>query len=287
MKSFTQKLIELRITLAQDSFGGKGNTKIIRQLSCDVEIEKAGLPSKNTAKISVCGMLLHDMEQLTSLSFRLKKTPRNKIAVYAGEEGKGVSLIFSGEITSAFADFNAPDVKFKIEAMTGYFGSITPARPMTYQGGTDVGGIISQLAGDMGYNFKNTGVSVQLSNPVLNGSPMDKAQAAAKAAGADLLVDDDSIILSPRGQGNGEMPGGNTVVLRADTGMIGHPSFDQQGIVVKSLYNPAFRQGGLVRVKSIVPKASGIWRITKLLHKLQNMGPDWHTQLNGAYTDAR
>lgn len=42
MKSFTQKLIELRITLAQGSFGGKGNTKIIRQLSCDVEIEKAG-----------------------------------------------------------------------------------------------------------------------------------------------------------------------------------------------------------------------------------------------------
>lgn len=287
MKSFTQKLLELRITLAEGSFGGKGNTKIINQLACEVEIEKAGLPSKNTAKVSVTGMLLADMEQLTSLSFRLKKTPRNRIAVYVGEEDKGLSLAFSGEITSAFADFNSPDVKFKMEAMTGYFGSITPARPQTFQGGTDAGGIIGNLAGDMGYSFKNNGVTVQLSNPVLGGSPMDKAQAVAKAAGADLLVDDESMILSPRGQGNGETPSGNTVLLQAESGMIGYPSFDQQGIVVKSLYNPAFRFGGLFRVESVVPKASGVWRITKMRHKLQNMGPDWHTSLNGAYTDAR
>lgn len=52
------------------------------------------------------------------------------------------------------------------------------------------------------------------------------------------------------------------------------------------LYAPALVQGGALRVESIVPKASGAWKIISLKHKLQAHYPgatQWHTTVEGAY----
>lgn len=282
MSSFTKKLIEIHFTLGQGAFGGKGNSKIVKGLDCRVEIQKPGLPAKNTLKATVTGMLLEDMEQLTTLSFKALGVEKNKIAVFAGDEKEGVSLVFAGDISNAFANFNAPDIQFQVEAMTGYYPSITPAPPKTYNGETDVGQILETLAKEMGYAFKNNGASVKLENPVLNGSPMEKAQMAAKAAGIDLLLDDETLICGPPGSGNGDTET-NAVLLAKETGLIGYPSFNNQGLVLKSYYNAALKHGGLVRVESIVPKASGTWRITKLSHKLQNMGDTWQSDMETVY----
>ena len=281
MASFTKKLLELHLTLSVGSFGGRGNTKIIKSLAMAVNVKKDGLPSKNSAQATVWGMKPEDMEALTTLAFDPMATEHHKISILAGDEEHGMTQAFAGEVHSAFADFNAgPDIAFKFDCKSGVFPALTPARPQTFQGATGVADIISGLAGEIGYSFKNNGVDVQLSNPVLNGSPMDKMQSAAKAAGIDLLVDDNQVIISPAGQGNGRK---EAVLLNKDTGMIGYPSFNNQGITVKSLYNPAFAQGGLIKVESEVPKATGVWRTTKLAHALQNFDDVWDSALEATY----
>ncbi len=136
--SFTKKLLEAHITLAEGGFNtatGQGaNTKIIR-LGMDVDIQKPGGKEKNKAKVKIFNMPLADMEMLTTLAFKPLQASKNRIAVYAGDEEHGMSLAFSGDIVSAVPNFNAaPDPSFDVECITGYVASITPVPPLTAQG---------------------------------------------------------------------------------------------------------------------------------------------------------
>lgn len=287
MPSFTLKQIEVRITLAAGSFGGKGTEKVINGLPVEVSVSKTGGDEKPSCEVSIGGMSYEDMEQLTTLAFRPLQTRKNLIAIFAGDTENGLSQIFAGEITEAAADFSgAPDVRFNIKAMSGYYPSLMPAGPQTIAGNTGVADIISQQAQVMGYEFRNEGVTTQLSNCILNGSPMQKARAAARQAGATLLIDDRTLVLLPPGKERK----GTTILLSENSGMMGYPSFTSDGISVDAIFNPAFQLGGLVEVQTIVPKASGLWRITKLEHKLQANDPsgtDWTTSIEAVYVSEK
>ena len=68
--------------------------------------------------------------------------------------------------------------------------------------------------------------------------------------------------------------------------MIGYPSFDSNGISVKGLYEPKCKLGGPIRIESVVPKASGLWQISSLSHKLQAGYPgatSWETVVKAVY----
>lgn len=287
MASFTHKIIEVRIILAAGSFGGKGTEKVINGLPVTVEVSKTGGDEKPSCKVSIGGMKYDDMEQLTTLAFRPLQTRKNLISVFAGDEESGLTQVFAGEIASASADFNnAPDVKFDIEAISGLYPSLTPAGPQTIAGDASVADIVQQQAQVMGYGFENNGVTAKLTNTILNGSPMQKARAAANQAGVTLLIDDDKLVLLPPGKERK----GTTILLSDKSGLSGYPSFSSDGITLESLYNPAFQIGGLVEVQSIVPKASGLWRITKLEHKLAAFDPsadDWTSSIEAVYVSEK
>ena len=65
-----QKTIRVTIILAEDEFESGSNTKIIEGLAVTVDVDKAGLPDKNSAKIVFYNMAMKDMEKLTFLAFR-------------------------------------------------------------------------------------------------------------------------------------------------------------------------------------------------------------------------
>ena len=283
MASFTRKQIEVRITLAAGSFGGKGSEKVINGLPVSCEVSKTGGDEKPSCKISIGGMAYSEMEQLTTLAFRPLQTRKNLVAIFAGDTESGLSQVFTGEITQAAADFNnSPDVTFEIEAVTGYYPALMPAGPQTVAGEVAVADLVSQQAQAMGYEFRNEGVTTKLKNTILNGTPMQKARAAARQAGANLLIDDNTLILLPPGKERK----GTTVSLSDKSGLMGYPSFSNEGITLDAIYNPAFQLNGLIEVKSIVPKASGTWRITKLEHKLSANNPgedDWTSSIEAVY----
>lgn len=281
--SFVKRRLEVRITLRAGEFGSGGNTKILTGIPIKAHIEKTGPPDFNKASVEIRGMLYQDMERLSTLAFKPLFNAHNLISVYAGNERDGLSLAFSGEITQASADFNAaPDVSFKIEAMTGYFPAITAAGPSAVNGSQPVADFIGMQARNMGYAFKNEGVTASLSNSIFSGSPLAQARAAANQVGAELLIDDGTVVLLPTG-GNRE---GNAVLLNKDTGMLGYPVISSEGVDVRCLYNERLELGGLIQVESIVPRASGIWRIIKLSHELEAFNPGggpWESKMTAFY----
>ncbi len=287
--SYTIKMLEARITLAKGGFnpgtGQAANTKIIR-LGMDVEISKPGGKEKNKAKVRIYNLPLEDMETLTTLAFAPLKTDQNHIAVYAGDRQNGMTLAFSGDIVSAVPNFNAaPDPTFDCDCITGFVASLTPVPPLTAQGAQDVGNTLQSIAGQMGLTFVNRGVNVSLRNTCWVGGPMEQARQIADAARIALLVDDGEMIIAPPGMLREDV-GASTPLWRGDTGMFGYPSFDSNGISVKGLYEPKCKLGGPIRIESVVPKASGLWQISSLSHKLQAGYPgaaSWETVVKATY----
>ena len=282
---FRHKAIRVQITLGKGAFPGtKDNTYVVDGLGVTVEVEKNGLPDMNKASISISNMMYEKMEQLTMLAFRPLHRARNVVSVFAGEEDQQLDCVFVGEITSAFADYtNAPDIEFQIQAKSGSYPLQMSAAPVSVNGQTSAASLIERFAKEMGYSFKNQGVTVQVRNSVFNGSPLDKAKAVAAQCGIDLLCDDGEIIILPRRA----VRKANVVpLLTPESGLIGYPTFTEKGIKLNAFFNPAFKLKGLVRVESIVPKATGTWRITKLSHSLsayRTDSEDWYSSIEGQW----
>jgi len=274
------KTLKTTIILGEGEFEGGGNTKIIEGLATTVQVTKAGLPEKNSAEVRIQGLKLSDMEQLTFLSFLPGEYRKNHILIEAGDKGGELSVVFKGDITAASADFStAPDVTMKFNALTAGWSVLIADSPTSVQGEATAESLISQFAQQAGFNFVNSGVTESVKNATFNGSPVQKAQAVADEVGCELLMDDETWTIQPW-----DKPRGDAVLLKADSGMIGYPSFTQDGISVECFYNPRLQLGGQIKIESIVPRASGYWKITKLSHDLAAYTQGrWVSRIDGMY----
>jgi hypothetical protein len=68
---------------------------------------------------------------------------------------------------------------------------------------------------------------------------------------------------------------GNSVLLKADTGMIGSPEKTNKGVNWKSVFNRSFRAGGGLRVES--KRWTGDLKVTKGKHMVTNFAKQWET----------
>lgn len=293
MSSFTRKQLEARITLAEGGFnpgtGQSANTKVVR-LGMDAEITKPGGKEKPKCTLRIYNLPLDDMQVLTTLAFDPLAVKKNRLVLMAGD-ADGMTQAFAGDITSAVPRFAADASSvFEVEAVTGYVASVTPVAPLTAEGAQDVSTLLRGLAGQMGFAYIDRGVSVTVRNVALVGGPMEQARQLADAARIDLILDDGEMIAAPRGELRRDDAEGSTPVLRDRTGLIGFPGFDAKGVVGKCLYEPRVVLGGPVRIVSIVPKASGLWRVSSVSHKLQaNYGgaSAWETAFKATYPNAK
>ena len=280
--SFKTRRMRIVLTLGAGSFAGGGNTYTVDNLAMTANIEKLAWPDGGKCSAEIVGLPLDVMEQLSTLAFKPHYRAQNYIQIFAGDgDPESMPQIFKGTITSAGADFNsAPDVKFKIEGQVGYFGRIQAQGQTAISGSQDAAAFIEGQTEAAGFHFRNAGVTASLGNSVYSGSPMQQAQTAAEMIGAELIYDDDEAVLLPAG---GVIPG-ESVALNSASGLLGYPVISQSGIEIKTIFNPYARFGGSVTLETAVPKASGVWRITKLAHKIsanQPSGGQWETHITG------
>lgn len=281
VKSFDAlKEIELTIRLGSDTFSGGGNTKVIAGLATECTITKPGLPEKNGANIQVYGLSLDDMAQLTMLAYRPLFYRHNTISIRAGASGS-LHHVYSGDIMNASADFNAgPDVVMSFEASTGGYAQLLAAPVTTVHSQTSAEDLLRQFAADAGFNFSPVGELPPVSKGWYPGSPIEKAVKLVSDLGGEIFFDDDAMVTAPRGMPRSSL----TAVVTPDTGLIGSPTFNQNGISVTTFFNPQVQYGGMIDVDTIVPKARGLWRVTKVVHSLSAVvGGPWQTQIEAAY----
>ncbi len=281
--SFIKRRMQVNLTLNKGSFGS-GNSKVITDLPIKASIEKLGPPDFAKASVEITGMSRDEIEKLTTLNYIPMITNRHYINIYAGDDVTGLSEVFAGSMISAVGEFNSPDVSLKIEAEVGFWGRVKPQGPSVINATQDVASFISSCASQADMTFTNEGVSAQLKEgDMFTGSPVEQARQAANKVGADLLIDDDEMILINK---EGTRSGGTVPLLSRDSGLLGYPSISSNGIEFKAIFNPAFRFAGLVNLQSAVPKTSGEWRIVKLTHKLTANDPkdgSWESEITGFY----
>jgi hypothetical protein len=217
------------------------------------------------------------MNALTTTAFSPLVARKNLIRLQAGD-ADGMAVAFQGEITGAWAVYHEPpELYFMVHALSGYYPAVTPAQPKGFQGATPVAPAMAALAAQSGYAFENNGVDSVVANPYLYGSPYQQAAQLAEMAGLEFGVDDETLWIAPGGrQRLGAVP-----LVSKDTGLVGYPIFDKDGLKVSCEYSAAFQMGGVIEVQSAVPSANGLWRIHKLEHELDADAPGgkWESKI--------
>lgn len=275
--SFVQRKIDLSFRLGLGSFGDSGfNTVTASGLRVSSTISKAGAVGMHTASIRAYGLKTDIANQISTLGKILTAGRNNTVTLSAGDDQSGMSVAFIGTIDEAWSDYtNAPDASVVISAHTGLLDALRPIAPSSYPSGADVANVISSLAQQMGYAFENNGVNVILSCPYFSGTGRQQAYAAARAANVNIAFDDapnatPTIAIWPQDGSRG----GAAPLISPDTGMMGYPTWVQNGVVVKTLFNPNLLSGGQVQIKSSIPNANGTWQIYNLEHTLESEKPD-------------
>lgn len=152
------------------------------------------------------GLPLETMNALTTVGRQLGYIGHNSVTVMAGDDASGMKTAFIGTINSAYVDGRSqPNVGLQIQAFAGGVASVQPRPPQGQSGTVDVAQMISQIASDMGMQFENNGVSVQLNRPYLYGSQRDQLIQLCQAAGIRWVIQDDIVAITPDSRGS--LPG--------------------------------------------------------------------------------
>ena len=106
---------------------------------------------------------------------------------------------------------------------------------------------------------------------------MNQIQDVVQSTGIGCRLANDTLEIFPGGGYTNE----ESVVLDAETGMIGYPEFDPYGLAVTSVFNPDLIYGRRVTVNSAIPQACGDFWISGCTHNISsNMpGGPWFTSL--------
>jgi hypothetical protein len=249
-----------------------------------------------------------DMNALTALSFVTQGYERNTMIVEASSDGgASYSVVFCGQIVTAQPDYtSAPDVFMRVTARTLFFESLAPATAASYTGATDVATIVQNLAAAMGYAFENNGVTAQLDSPYFANTYAEQLRTVAQHAGIDVYIDGQTAPVTDFSTTVGQ-PGNNVIAicprgqprnvpvweLSPQTGLVGYPIRESQGYIrARTLFNPAYRFGGLVNLQNsglansptggpAYDVNTGKWLISTVNHTLESLkfGGSWFSDL--------
>jgi hypothetical protein len=278
--TYSTRHIDVEFRLGKGDFGDSGfNTVTLSGLGVSATIAKSGGVSMSQLNLRVYGMTLTLMNQLSTLGKPLVSGRNNTVIVRAGSDDGGKSVVFQGTIFQAWADMQAaPETVFVVSAFTGLINALAPVPPTSFQGQADVAVIMSGLAQQMGLAFENSGVDGQLANPYFPGTARDQAAACAKAANINWLIDDATLAIWPiDAPRRGSIP-----LISPDSDMVNYPTWTDNGVVVRTLYNPSIVFGAQVQIDSGITPAKGVWTVFSVTHTLEADYPDakeWFTKL--------
>lgn len=284
--SFTQRLISVQLSLANGSFGSGGNSMTIEGLRCSMRIQVPGGMTKSNLDGVIYGLSLSDMNQLSTVGTQMSKMYKNTITVMAGDEQSGMALVYQGTLTSAYVDAAAmPNVGLRVRGQAGAYEAVAPIQPTAMQGQGDVATMMGNLAQQMGLQFENNGVQVQLSNPYYYGSAYFQVEQMARHAGIEFLVDRGTLAIWNPSQARQ----GGAVMVAPDTGMVGYPLFNQQNVIVTTIFDPTIRYGGQMQIQSDLTPACGLWNINNLNLELDSIIPHgkWFATMSGVQANAQ
>ncbi|WP_019573363.1 baseplate hub protein [Curvibacter lanceolatus] len=269
--TFVKRAIKLSFKLASGSLPNGADTLDLEGHRVEAIIDNPGGGlAVGSLNMRVYGMRLADMNTFSTDGLNALAVRGDSVTVSAGNEGGQIHQVFEGTITAAFIDFaGIPDVAFNVQAQAGFLFKVKPAAPNEGKGTVDVAAKIQTIAASIGFGFKNNGVTSQLSNQYLYGTAIDQIRTLADAARIACNIENGIVSIWP----NNGLSDSTILSISPDNGMVGYPAFTPTGIAVRAEFRPEMQLGRTVRVKSLIAKACGDWKVQSMRHELSTMTP--------------
>ena len=280
MSSFTEKILTATLTMGQGPSGdAPGETLTLSGLRMTVDTVKPIGDAMGQLTMRVFGLSQDVMNRYTSIgTVNLAYKAGNRITVSAGDDGSTPSLIFSGMIMEAWADYaGAPDVAFNVVAFSGGEALLKTIPVSSFKGETDVAEVMRGLATQAGLQFEDGGVKVKRASPYYPGTVLQQIRACAQEADIWHSIELGKLVIWPK---NAVRPG-DIPLISPSTGMVGYPLLNSKGATIKTLFDPRIRIGGAVRVESSLPMATGEFPVFNFSHSLSSRMPNgpWFTTM--------
>ena len=290
------RYLKIEITLNQGSFGdytgpvqAQNNTLVINDtapvgavnpvsLNARVAInESLSQQMDQSADITIHGL---DTSAITQISMVGQYSGNGKFAnqlniirIYAGYDPANSQLIYTGQITQAYADFNDPNRPLHLNCTTNAMMQLANASATNPQGNVSVDQLFQTLASTLGLGYVSTGVGGSIKNPILTGSAIDQIKALAKATGTTPMLKNNILSVAPLGQPHSQL----VIDLDYTTGLMGYPTVTKYGVAFKMRFNPLFQVGQYINLTSYVPKTTGTWWCYAANSVLDNNQEEWYT----------
>lgn len=291
--SFSKRKINLTFQLSSNAgtfSDGSSDTVSLTGLRVSCVIHHGGISlNYSQADLRIYGMTLSTMNRLSLLGKQIAQVAAggdqripNRLTISVGDEDNGVSACFVGIINQAWVDMeNAPDGSFIISAFTTLIDGIKPVAPTSYNGVISVSTLVSGICAQMDtpHALENNGVTGTISYPYLAGTLRQQLAEVQRTAHIEMAIDDlnNVVAIWPKGSSRNKP----YKLFNKDTGLVGYPTYNQNGIQATVLFDPTIIYGAPIKIESILTPATGTWTIYDVTHDLESETPGgkWFTTL--------
>ncbi|ENR5770022.1 hypothetical protein ACEWPR_003915 [Salmonella enterica] len=271
--SYIQRDITVEFTLSDGRTfdNGGGNVLTLPGAKCFATITVYGGTAGTQITLYIWGLSPAHMADLSYRGvWRPAQSRTNKMRVMANGR-----LIFEGDITDAYADYNqAPDIPLILTGQVNFNLRNQTAADFSAKGDVPVADIIRALASSAGLKFENQGVSRSLSNPHFSGNVIQQMLDAASAADINIDPGDaEKVTIWPKGEKRNIPP----LHISPDHGLIGYPVYTMTGLSATTIFCPDLFIGRRVHLESSLPNVTGDYQLTGVIHTItsRTVGGPW------------
>lgn len=232
-------------------------------LNVNFNISKQANSVTPSGRIIVANLTMDDVVNITTISGTYTDVQkRKKVRLYAGYEDD-IGMIFEGDITSAAPITEPPDVWLQIEATNGFFDN-NRVVSKTIKDKTTIKDIAEQVSSWLKVPLQWLSTANKVVNMFsISGSAGQFIRKLNALGDIIAFKDEDGLVVLDSKNPNRRI----TTEVSKETGMIGIPKADNNGIRVDVLLNPHLKLGQTINLKSgLIPSLNGQYWIYGLTH---------------------
>lgn len=240
-------------------------------------VNKTTKKNSNTASVDI-----YNLSESTRNSIRELDS---KLTLSAGYESKGgAQLIFIGDVTRVNHRKNYPDIISSIEAGDGVKNKREKRQNFSYEEGTSVNDVLSNVAGALGLSLRELPSGIEgeyIQGFSYVGSVSDALDKVTKKAGLEWSIQNEELQIIKKNDGFDSSP----LSISFLDGLLEDPErlndiksdltedLTRPGFRVKTLLNPQIEPGG--KVVLVDGQAPGLYRVEQVNHSGDNFDGDF------------
>lgn len=267
---FDGRLLRIGVEIA-------GQIRWYTDMQITASVTKFANAIQNEASVKITNMRkdARDYILTETTPFNLNRV-RKKIIIEAGRESYGYFRLFEGDIM-AVTPGQPPDIGLAFTCKSNEWdkGSIV-SKSMASQ--VPLSRICAMVADAIGATLVFEAKDKNIYNYSFTGAALRQVDKLVQVGKVNAYMDDNNLVVKDY-----NTPIKNVShVISAESGMIGIPQINEQGIQVTMLLNSSVRLGGEIEIKSVLnPTANAKFCVFKLTYELSNRDEPFYVIAEG------